>query len=234
MGNPPHTVQPAASRWEKPALFAKSPQRLHSLRPPKVSKCPGHTNCILATIPVAYGKSADISAHYCSTAVSPALSHPKQNLLWIIPLLLCRPAQCFLENGLGAGGILWASYSLDAIRTCPPFSPRRFKISKSHIKVTVLKLSPWQIVSTSELRIAKFSNRCSLPEWSKWMCCVATACTGLWFAMKPSLSREAGKSHSPRPVPMIMTTFEPCTTQMFAWFAWSSVEAIEYCAICVN
>ena len=48
---------------------------------------------------------------------------------------------------------------LDALRTCPPFSSRRFKISKSHIKVTVLKLSPWQIVFTSELRIAKFSNR---------------------------------------------------------------------------
>ena len=133
----------------KARTVCKSLQRLHSLRPLKVSKCPGHTNCILATIPVAYGKSADISAHYCSTAVSPALSHPKQNLLWIIPLLLCRPAQCFLENGLGAGGILWALFrdlgrlpGLAALRTCPPFSPKTLQNLQVTHKSDCLEIIP--------------------------------------------------------------------------------------------
>ena len=114
---------------------------------------------------------------------------------------------------------------LDAIRTCPPFSPRCFKISKSHIEVTVLKLAPRQIVFTSELRIAKFSNWCSLPEWSKWMCCVATACTVLQW--NPRSPEKLASHTAPGLCPWSWPRPSPVQPRCLLDLAWSSAEAIE-------
>lgn len=64
--------------------------------------------------------------------------------------------------------------------------------------------------------VARSSNWCNPPEWSKWMW-VVTAVTGL-SPIRPCCLRKPGRSHKPIPVSITKSAVEPWTSQMLAWF----------------
>ena len=197
------------------------------------------------------GKSADLLLQI-TVGSQFSMSRRRQHLHWIIVWLpwewLGRwntLSHLYTKSNSSPSSMTLMWYKL----ACQ-FSLRCLKISELLIKVTVLKLSPWQIVFTSELCITKFSKWCSPPEWLEWMS--SDGLYGWALSIKPSLSKKAGESPSPMAVSMITSTSKPnaqtrCllnfwtlnrarsrhNTVHVASHFWSSVEVNE-CVICTN